>query len=318
MELNKNKYSITVALPIYNGACWIEDALHSLSKQTHKSFLIDIVDDGSSDGSAEICRRFANKNANVKFSQNKKNVGGHTNFLNILKRCNTNYIIWACQDDYWDIQFLEKLEDLLNKDKRLVLAQGMIEIIRENGKREFLRPFNSKKPSSFNSFKLAKAILLPGRDGKWAKNNLFLHGLARTKILLKSFELLEGATPGHDRVLLFFLALLGKWECLNSVVFHKRAGVGEALRKNHVGDPVRKAQRAFFVTWKNGYLMARGLYLIRKDFSGSFLPFLSLIFLYVFLWDLHLFRSFITQRILRPLLPAFLFNFVQQMYKKIW
>lgn len=47
---------ISVIIPVYNAEEWLQDALASLQRQTYAGFEAIIVDDGSTDGSAEICR----------------------------------------------------------------------------------------------------------------------------------------------------------------------------------------------------------------------------------------------------------------------
>ena len=49
------KYFISVIIPVYNAAKYIKRSVDSLIKQTTREIEIIIVDDGSTDGSAEIC-----------------------------------------------------------------------------------------------------------------------------------------------------------------------------------------------------------------------------------------------------------------------
>jgi glycosyltransferase involved in cell wall biosynthesis len=49
--------SISVIVPVHNGAAFISDALRSVKSQTLPPDEIIVVDDGSSDGSADIVRR---------------------------------------------------------------------------------------------------------------------------------------------------------------------------------------------------------------------------------------------------------------------
>ena len=49
---------ISVIVPIYNAEKWLRDALASLRKQTYADFEAILVDDGSTDSSADICREF--------------------------------------------------------------------------------------------------------------------------------------------------------------------------------------------------------------------------------------------------------------------
>ena len=47
---------ISVIVPVYNAEKWLRDALASLQAQTYTDFEAILVDDGSTDGSTEICR----------------------------------------------------------------------------------------------------------------------------------------------------------------------------------------------------------------------------------------------------------------------
>ena len=48
---------VTVIVPCYNGALFLEEALASALAQTHPAMEVIVVDDGSTDGSAEIAQR---------------------------------------------------------------------------------------------------------------------------------------------------------------------------------------------------------------------------------------------------------------------
>jgi glycosyltransferase involved in cell wall biosynthesis len=49
---------VSVVLPVYNGAAFIADAIESILGQTYEPFELIVVDDGSTDGTAEIIRRY--------------------------------------------------------------------------------------------------------------------------------------------------------------------------------------------------------------------------------------------------------------------
>lgn len=56
---------VTVLLPVYNGERYLREAVESILTQTLESFELLIVDDGSTDGTAAICRSFTDPRVRV-------------------------------------------------------------------------------------------------------------------------------------------------------------------------------------------------------------------------------------------------------------
>src|SRR5436190_23989627 len=55
----------TVLLPVFNGAGTLAQAIESILSQSEEDFELLIIDDKSSDGSAEIIRTYMDRNARV-------------------------------------------------------------------------------------------------------------------------------------------------------------------------------------------------------------------------------------------------------------
>ena len=51
--------SVTVLMPVYNAAGYLQAAIESIRRQTYSEFEFLIVDDGSTDGSGEMLQRIA-------------------------------------------------------------------------------------------------------------------------------------------------------------------------------------------------------------------------------------------------------------------
>lgn len=60
---------LSVIIPVYNGEKYIEETLESMVTQTVENFEVIIVDDGSTDGTAEICRKYCNEYNDFYFIQ---------------------------------------------------------------------------------------------------------------------------------------------------------------------------------------------------------------------------------------------------------
>ena len=126
---NSSIPEVTIGLPVYNGAQWLEQAIESLLAQDYENFKIIISDDCSDDETPDICSSYSDQYNNIDFSVNKKNLGGDRNLIKILSNCESDYFVWASQDDYWHKDFLSTLVSKLEEDNKLVLASGNVEII---------------------------------------------------------------------------------------------------------------------------------------------------------------------------------------------
>lgn len=60
---------ISVLLPVYNAAHFIEKAIISILTQTMKNFEFIIINDGSTDSSGEILQKFAHKDIRIRLVQ---------------------------------------------------------------------------------------------------------------------------------------------------------------------------------------------------------------------------------------------------------
>ena len=52
---------VSIVTPVHNGERWLEESIASVQAQTYRPIEQVVVDDGSTDGSAEIARRWGVK-----------------------------------------------------------------------------------------------------------------------------------------------------------------------------------------------------------------------------------------------------------------
>ena len=97
-------YKITVITPVYNAESFLGETIESVIAQSlgFENIQLILVNDGSTDGSGEICRRFADE-----YPQNilyiEKDNGGVSSARNAgLEHVSGKYIIFLDADDHWD------------------------------------------------------------------------------------------------------------------------------------------------------------------------------------------------------------------------
>ena len=99
----------SVVIPVYNKALFLSKTIASVLKQTFEDFELVIVNDGSTDDSGQVIKKF-NDPRIVYLKQENKGVSVARN-KGILK-AKANYIALLDADDYWEPNYLEEMETL--------------------------------------------------------------------------------------------------------------------------------------------------------------------------------------------------------------
>lgn len=98
---------LSIIMPCYNQAQYIDEAIQSVVRQTYKDWELIIVDDGSTDDSFSIAKRYAQSDSRIKaFSQ--ENGGPSKARNNGVKRSSGKYIMFFDSDDRLAPQYLDR------------------------------------------------------------------------------------------------------------------------------------------------------------------------------------------------------------------
>lgn len=107
---------ITVVIPNYNGMQYIEKCLQSLEKQSMREFSIIVIDNGSTDGSAELVQ-------DTFPSIQVVCMGANTGFSSAVNKgielSDTCYVILLNNDTTVDINFVEEMEQSISKSEKI-------------------------------------------------------------------------------------------------------------------------------------------------------------------------------------------------------
>lgn len=99
---------ISIIVPVYNVAQYLQRCIDSLIEQTYRNIEIILVNDGSTDSSLEICERNARIDSRIRII-NKIN-GGLSDARNCgLKVATGDYVLFVDSDDYIEVDACEKL-----------------------------------------------------------------------------------------------------------------------------------------------------------------------------------------------------------------
>ncbi len=105
---------ISVIIPIYNTREYLPQCLDSVINQTYKNLEIVLVDDGSTDGSGEICDEYAKRDARIKVIHQEKSGATFARKAGV-KTARGDYIGFADSDDWIESIMYEHLLGLVVK-----------------------------------------------------------------------------------------------------------------------------------------------------------------------------------------------------------
>lgn len=124
---------VSICIPTYNGAKYLEETLHSISCQTYQNIELIISDDASIDETLQLVEKFKNQvNFPVHiFYHTPKGIGANWN--NCLKHASGKYIKFLFQDDVMERDCLEIMVQALEDNPKVSLVASKRNfIIEEN------------------------------------------------------------------------------------------------------------------------------------------------------------------------------------------
>lgn len=114
---------ISACIITYNQVHYIEKCIKAAIDQKIENYEIVIGDDNSTDGTSEICKKYAESNPNIiRYFRRNKNLGMTRNWIATLEESKGNYIAICEGDDYWtDPLKLQKQVSFLENNKNYAL-----------------------------------------------------------------------------------------------------------------------------------------------------------------------------------------------------
>lgn len=134
MEKTKNITTVSIGMPVYNGAQFIREALDSLLAQTFTDFELIISDNASTDETEAVCREYAGKDSRIRYIRQMENLGMSANFKYVAQEAVGQYFMWAAADDKWSPKWIETLLPISTKYQ--CLSYGNLMLFDEKGKQQ--------------------------------------------------------------------------------------------------------------------------------------------------------------------------------------
>lgn len=158
---------VSVIVPVYNAEIYLDACVDSILKQTYEDFELLIIDDGSTDHSAEICDDFQKKDARIKVVYNENHGVSYTRNTGLLL-AKGDFIAFCDADDMYEKDYLQKLIDAAeNQAADIVICN--YSYFRQTGRKTV-----SNRPSGFiEKDEIYRRIFIDNTIGGFVWNKLF-------------------------------------------------------------------------------------------------------------------------------------------------
>lgn len=181
---------VSIIIPVYNGEKYIEEALNSVFNQTYTDYEIIVVDDGSTDNTVEIVKKY--KNVRYVYQKNAGPAAARNKGIRMSKG---EIISLLDSDDLYTKDKLEKQVDFLEKNKEIDICFSKyknfyddINKINDNQRKVFERNIDHFLPSAcirrevFERCGYFDHELRSGDDTEWI-NRMMMFEKEKTTIL---------------------------------------------------------------------------------------------------------------------------------------
>lgn len=118
--------NISVIVPVYNVEKYLNRCVDSILHQTYHNFDVILVDDGSTDGSPQICDKYAELDSRVHIihQKNGKVASARNAGLDWAMNNNSEWVAFIDSDDWVHPQYLQILFNIANKTGADVVVSG--------------------------------------------------------------------------------------------------------------------------------------------------------------------------------------------------
>ena len=164
----EKRKTVSVIVPVYNTEKFLKRCVTSLVNQTYKELEIILVNDGSTDKSAEIIDDFVSSDSRVKRVDHEKNCGLFQARITGVQASRGEYIAFVDSDDYVSVDWFRLLVEKAEKESSdITVGQWCFEY--ENGYREYLNldPFRMPNVCLTGTDVLGEFMKQEGRCFSW-------------------------------------------------------------------------------------------------------------------------------------------------------
>lgn len=204
---------LSIGVPVYNGEKYLAEALDAILGQTFTDFELIISDNASTDGTEELCRKYAASDSRIRYYRQPRNLESAGNHNFVFEQARGELFKLGSHDDLYARDLLQRCVDALDEHPDVVLAHSWTARI-EGDTGELARPvdyvLSTASPKVGERFR--SLLFDDGGDDDY--------GVIRSDILRRTSQF--GSHYRSDRTIVADLALYGRFHQVPEWLYFRR------------------------------------------------------------------------------------------------
>lgn len=115
-------HKIDIIIPCFNYAHFLDDCLMAVTGQTRGDFAVLLMDNASTDNTAQVAERWMARDPRIRYHRNENNIGAVGNMQRGYELTSAEYVVILPADDLWEPEFLASTCDALDQHERCAYA----------------------------------------------------------------------------------------------------------------------------------------------------------------------------------------------------
>lgn len=213
---------LSIGLPVYNGEEYLAESLDALLGQTYEDFELVISDNASTDGTQDICRKYAAQDSRIRYIRLLKNIGAAPNHNYVFTECRGELFKWASHDDLYARDLLRRCVSALDSRPDVILAHADQAVIDGEGQVKVPYEYTLATDSPHAPERFRSMLFEPGGDD--------FYGVMRADVLrrVKPHDSYHHA----DRTFVAEIGLHGPFHQVPELLYFRRDHPTRAERAN--------------------------------------------------------------------------------------
>jgi len=240
--MEKKAKTVSILIPVYNAERYVEQTIVSILNQTARATEIVVYDDGSTDGSLDVVRRFERKgpdgrNIPIRIVIGEKNMGIGFARRRLVEEAKSDYACFISSDDFMHPEYVETMLREAESHPKAILYSDY-DVVNENGM--YLRSFKADTYECYEDWMMS-IIFKAHNDTMSVNYNIF----APTELLKKN-NFNESLRFGEDLEHLLRCVFINKvqYHHIPKVLFTIRAHPDSVTSKKM--DEIRANNKSIF------------------------------------------------------------------------